>query len=244
MTPIGSTSRRAPGSTPTSADGEARPRRRWPLPSPALLVACVALVVALGGVSYAAAVLPNNSVGTAQLKKKAVSAAKLKKNAVTAGKVRNNAITTAKVKDRTLLAQDFKAGQLPAGPQGPTGTAGPQGPQGPKGDKGDPGSQGAPGIPGIQGPKGDKGDTGPPGISGYQRVLGPYTPNLVPGTAGTATVTCPPGKKVLGGGPDGIVHLAIDESYAIADDQWIIKGLNVGPTSGPFRARAVCSNVG
>jgi hypothetical protein len=49
------------------------------LPSPALIVACVALVVALGGVSYAAAVLPAGSVGTAQLQKKAVTASKLKK---------------------------------------------------------------------------------------------------------------------------------------------------------------------
>ena len=88
------------------------------LPSPALFVACVALVVALGGVSYAASVLPKNSVGTAQLKKKSV----------TSSKVREGAITTTKVKDGTLLGQDFRAGQLPAGPQGP------------KGEKGDPGA--------------------------------------------------------------------------------------------------------
>jgi hypothetical protein len=97
------------------------------LPSPAMLVACVALVVALGGVSYAASVLPKNSVGTAQLQKKAVTGGKLKKNAV----------TTPQVKDGTLLAADFKAGQLPAGSQGPKGDTGPTGP---KGDKGDPGA--------------------------------------------------------------------------------------------------------
>lgn len=34
------------------------------LASPAMVVAAVALIVALGGVSYAAAVLPKNSVGT------------------------------------------------------------------------------------------------------------------------------------------------------------------------------------
>jgi hypothetical protein len=120
------------------------------LPSPAMLVACVALVVALGGVSYAAAVLPKNSVGTAQLKKKAVTAAKLKKDAVTG----------AKVKNRSLLAADFKAGQLPAGPQGPKGDPGPQGP------KGDPGLQGLKGDKGDPGPKGDKGDPGPKGDKG------------------------------------------------------------------------------
>jgi hypothetical protein len=103
------------------------------LPTPAMLVACVALAVALGGVSYAAAVLPKNSVGTAQLKKKAVTGAKLKKNAVTG----------AKVKDRTLMAADFKAGHLPAGPQGPKGDTGQQGPRGETGPKGDTGAPGA-----------------------------------------------------------------------------------------------------
>ena len=92
------------------------------LTSPAMLVACIALVVALGGVSYAATVLPKNSVGTPQLKKKAV--------------------TGAKVKNGSLTAADFKAGQLPAGPQG------------------------------SQGPQGPKGDTGAPGISGYERIVG------------------------------------------------------------------------
>jgi hypothetical protein len=96
------------------------------LGSPAMIVACVSLVVALGGVSYAAGVLPENSVGTAQLKKKAVTRAKLKRNAV----------TSAKVKNGSLRAADFKAGQLP---QGERGAQGPAGPQGPKGDTGDPG---------------------------------------------------------------------------------------------------------
>jgi hypothetical protein len=91
------------------------------LRSPAMLVACVSLVVALGGVSYAAGVLPKNSVGTTQLKKKAVTASKL----------RAGSVSGAKVKNGTLMATDFRAGQIPAGPQGP------------KGDKGD---AGAPGV--------------------------------------------------------------------------------------------------
>ena len=45
--------------------------------SPPMVVACVALVVALGGVSYAAGVLPANSVGQKQLKAHAVTPAKL-----------------------------------------------------------------------------------------------------------------------------------------------------------------------
>lgn len=47
-------------------------------PSPALVVACVALFVALGGTSYAVTQLPRNSVGTKQLKNAAVTGAKVK----------------------------------------------------------------------------------------------------------------------------------------------------------------------
>jgi hypothetical protein len=90
------------------------------LPSPAMIVALIALFVALGGTSYAVTQLPRNSVGTPQIK--------------------NNAITGTKVKDRSLSASDFAAGSLPAGP------AGPAGPQGPKGDKGDRGSNGLNGV--------------------------------------------------------------------------------------------------
>jgi hypothetical protein len=70
-------------------------------------------------------VLAKNSVGTVQLKK--------------------DAVTGPKVKNGSLLAADFKAGQLPAGPQGP---------------KGDPGAQGPRGEQGIQGEKGERGDAG------------------------------------------------------------------------------------
>jgi hypothetical protein len=65
--------------------------------SPALVIASIALLVALGGTGYAAIALPANSVGTAQLK--------------------NGAVTAAKVKPGSLLKSSFAAGQLPtAGP--------------------------------------------------------------------------------------------------------------------------------
>jgi hypothetical protein len=99
---------------------------RGHVPSPAMIVAIAALIVSLGGVSYAAGVLPKNSVGPVQLQKQAVTRAKLK----------NNVVTAVKVKNGSLMAADFKAGQLPVGP------AGPAGPQGPKGDAGPPGISG------------------------------------------------------------------------------------------------------
>ena len=106
-----------------------------------MVVALIALAVALGGVGYAVVALPANSVGTAQLK--------------------NAAVTSKKVRNGTLLAVDFKKGQLPRGPRGyegavgatgatgPTGAAGPQGPAGPAGATG---AQGATGATGPAGP--------------------------------------------------------------------------------------------
>jgi hypothetical protein len=67
-----------------------RPLRR---PSPALVVACVALIVALSGTSYAQVLrVPFNSVGTKQL--------------------RPNAVVSSKVTNHSLLAVDFETGQL------------------------------------------------------------------------------------------------------------------------------------
>jgi hypothetical protein len=73
--------------------------------TPSLIISVIALFVALGGASYAAIKIPRNSVGAAQIKK--------------------NAVTSPKVKDRSLLAKDFRTGQLPRGARGATGPAGP-----------------------------------------------------------------------------------------------------------------------
>jgi hypothetical protein len=97
---------------------------RRPVLSYANVVASLALFVALGGSSYAAV----------QLSKGEVKSRHIAKNAVKSGKVKNG----------SLRAKDFRAGQLPAGPQGAKGDPGPQGPkcdagpQGPEGDAGTP----------------------------------------------------------------------------------------------------------
>src|SRR3954451_11185047 len=73
---------------------------RIPRPSPAMIVALIALVAALSGTAYAA--LGKNSVGTRQLKAKAV----------TAGKIANNAVTSAKVAKGSLTGDDINVGAL------------------------------------------------------------------------------------------------------------------------------------
>lgn len=87
-------------------------------------IGLVALCIALTGTAYAAT-LPRNSVGTRQLKD----------NAVTSAKIKRNAVTSPKVKNGSLLAKDFRAGQLPRGPKGD------------KGDKGDPGASALSPVP-------------------------------------------------------------------------------------------------
>lgn len=66
------------------------------------LVGYVALFVALGGTTYAAATAPKNSVVTKSIKKGAVTNAKLAKNAVTGTKVRNGSLTAADIDVSTL----------------------------------------------------------------------------------------------------------------------------------------------
>ena len=103
-------------------------------PSPAMVVACLALLVALGGTSVAAVTqLGRNTVNTPQLVN----------GAVTNPKIRNNAINSSKVANRSLLRSDFAPGQLPAGPVGPQGPAGPTGATGAAGAAGPAGVIGA-----------------------------------------------------------------------------------------------------
>jgi hypothetical protein len=154
-------------------------RLRPSRPTAGLVVSIIALIVALGGTSYAAFTLPKDSVGTKQLKKSAITGNKIAKNAVGGVKIANNAVTSAKVKDGSLLAADFKAGQLPAGAQGP---------------KGDPGAQGPKGDPGAKGAKGDPGATT---VIMRQGALGSLAG---PGGSSSSSATCQPGETLVGGG--------------------------------------------
>lgn len=81
-------------------------------PSPSFAVSVVALVVAMGGTSYAAMTISSQDVENGTL---------------TTKDVKDDSLRGVDVRDGSLRAKDFRAGQLPAGEQGP---AGPQGPAG------------------------------------------------------------------------------------------------------------------
>jgi hypothetical protein len=70
--------------------------------SPGTVLGVTALLVALGGTSYAALSVPKNSVGTKQLKNGAVTSSKLHRGAVTGTKVANNSLTGQQINAATL----------------------------------------------------------------------------------------------------------------------------------------------
>ena len=92
-------------------------------PSPAIVIACLALAIALSGTSYAAVakLLPKNSVGSRQVINGSLQKADLSKKAVAALK----------------------------GNRGPQGVQGPQGAQGATGSQGATGPQGIKGAPAV-----------------------------------------------------------------------------------------------
>ena len=81
-------------------------------PTPAMIVAIVALVFALGGTSYAAVVLPAGSVGSKQIKKNAVTGAKIKANSVTTVKIKDGAVTTPKLADGAVTTPKLADGSV------------------------------------------------------------------------------------------------------------------------------------
>jgi hypothetical protein len=150
------------------------------------VVATICLFVVLGGSAYAVTTLPDNAVGNRQL--------------------RANAVTAAKVKNGSLLAQDFKAGQLPrgrTGARGPAGMEGPPGPAGPAGQAGETLPAGvtlrgafmlasdAAGTGGHADPQGKQlGEPAATQLSWGSRLPGNPTVHVIP-TTGAASFECP-----------------------------------------------------
>src|SRR5262245_31140197 len=111
----GSTSSRSSSAGPAEPPARGSPHRERSFmrkliahrPSPAMIVACIALLVALGGTSVAAvtAIAPN-SVGTTQLRTGAVTSAKIKNNNVLGADIAPNAVTGSDVRNGSLTRDD------------------------------------------------------------------------------------------------------------------------------------------
>jgi hypothetical protein len=145
-------------------------------------------------------VIPRNSVGTLHLK--------------------NNAVTSVKVRNFSLLAVDFRRGQLP---------------------------QGAPGAQGPTGPAGPGGPPGPPGLSGLQPVF--TTSAIDSSSTRTLTAACPSGKRAIGGGvsigPAAVAGVAVTSSYLANPTTWSASAREITATTATWGLNAVviCATV-
>jgi hypothetical protein len=168
---------------------------------PVILSAAALVVATLGSTPLGEAardqLVPRASVGTAQL--------------------RANAVVSSKVRNGSLLAVDFRRGQLPAGPAGP------------------------------QGPVGPAGQAGPPGVSGRQIAFATSANNS--SSFKTASVSCPAGKQMLGGGaaitPAGAsVPVALTSSY-FNGTAWVGSARETSGFSGSWIVNviAICATV-
>lgn len=93
--------------------------------SPATVIACIALFVSLGGVSY--------GVATGS-----IDGREIKDNSVSGTDIRNNSVRSADIRNGTIVARDISSGTRSA-LRGQTGPAGSPGAKGDKGDTGDTG---------------------------------------------------------------------------------------------------------
>ncbi|WP_374455752.1 hypothetical protein [Nocardioides sp.] len=186
----------------------------------AAVTSTVALVVALGGgTAYAAGLITSKDIKDGGVKRVDLA---------------SGAVDSAKVADGTLAARDFRAGQLPAGPQGPAGARGPAGPQGP---------------------------AGPAGTGGELELVYVRTGPLGADVGVTEVyLFCPDGLSPTGGGiASGGSTTALgmhgsfpfDDSWAgpdgdgdnIPDNGWAVEVNNDGTAGTVFAAYAVCGSA-
>lgn len=130
-------------------------------PTYANVISSLALLIALGGSSYAALNLPRNSVKTRN--------------------IAPNAVNGSKVKNGSLRAADFAAGELPPGDRGP---------QGDRGIPGERGLQGLAGANGAVGPASPAGKDGKDGVTGGTGPTGPQGLQARPARRGLQARPC------------------------------------------------------
>jgi Collagen triple helix repeat (20 copies) len=213
------------------------------IPSPAMVVALIALFVAMTGTAVAGVM---------------ITGANVKNESLTGLDILNGSVTTNEIRNGTLRLVDF-GGKLPQGPQGPQGSpgtpgapgapgpAGPQGPAGSKGSQGAKGATGPKGAPGAPGAKGANGPQGPPGLSGIEIASGQSVSSSSFSKA--ASAQCPAGKHVLGGGAYAMDSLnlsqVVGDAPANGGKAWLAWAREVGsnPQAWQLQVYAICAIV-
>jgi collagen triple helix repeat protein len=210
---------------PTRPRGKPGVRRRWRvlrLPSPALVIALLALLIATAQSAYGVSNIRHypyfNSVD-----------------------IIDNTLTGKDIKNKSLTKADFR-GSL-QGTRGVRGASGPIGPRGPQGAQGAPGGQGPPG------PKGDNGSNGSDAIPNLTYVRSGLTP-APPAANTSAFAQCPNGQRPIAGGVatnNGRINVYQTAAGTAAGDfegnltGWWGSVRNFDSVAGSFYAYAVCA---
>jgi len=118
-------------------------RFRLSKPTPAFAVAVTALLVSLGGTSYAV-----TQIGSEDIKNGSVQSVDVKDGSLRGNDIENGSLRGPDIANGSLTDNDFKEGTLLKGAKGD------------KGDKGEPGTNGAPGTNGTNGTNGAAGAQG------------------------------------------------------------------------------------
>jgi hypothetical protein len=197
-------------------------------PSPALLVAFVALFVALGGGGALAA--SKLIIHTDNIANGAVTNHKLAAGSVGLHKLNTHVRSAlSKITGRGIVGQQGAQGAQGAqGPQGPQGATGATGATGAQGAKGDAGATGAQGPKGDTGATGDTGDTGAQGQQGQQGQQGPAGQNGTNGLNPATAVNSLPPITVSGETPDPANPAGNPDSGAPGDAGWFRTGEGAG----------------
>jgi hypothetical protein len=189
---------------------------RFKKPSPAMVVALIALFVALTGTGTAATIVLSRSSASATGTAYHGAVARALRA------VHKSPQATAKL--HRLLAQ---VGKPKRGPRGRRGPRGPAGPQGPAGLQGPPGPTGIATITFVEGPWSPQCPTG----GGACQIA-------------TSTAVCPTGLRVVGGGfvsgsTDNIVLFA--EAIGPGSGGYQVIAENVNNIPNNIKAQAICA---
>ncbi len=185
--------------------------------NPAMIVAAIALLFALGGSAVAGAYITG-----AQIKNNTVTGLDLKNRTVKNVDVAKNTINSLNVANGSLRALDFAPGELGSGPAGPAGPAGPPG------------------------PGGSAGPPGPAGIAGLEIVSVESASNsLSPKVADVFCPAGK--RVVGGGalGLDAGGSIALDETFPMSNVAWRARAYEVNATGANWELRsyAICAAV-
>jgi len=157
------------------------------------------------------------------------------RNSVGNASLRANSVTSIKVKNGSLLARDFRSGQLPRGPRGFDGAPGPAGPAGPAGA------------------------AGPSGVANI--TVREADAAMGPGAVAAGIAACPSGQRATGGGvyqgdstPDSQDHVIrsapVNSTGGTAftlvpngqtANAWYGESYNAGSNGATLRVYVVCA---